>query len=293
MNLTLLYRGTLSSCNYDCPYCPFAKHWESPAELRADRAGLDRFVDWVAGRTEYTFSLLFTPWGEALVRRWYRDAVVTLCNLPHVRRVAVQTNLSVNPRWLAAADPATAALWCTYHPGQVGSSEEAGRAAFLGRLAVLDGLGVRYSVGVVGRREHLKAIEALRAELRPDVYLWVNAEKDEPGHDAAALVAALTRVDPLFATNLADHPSRGHACRTGWDVFTVDADGDVRRCHFVKQVVGNLHDDTFPANRARTACPNPTCGCHIGYVHLERLGLNAVYGDGLLERIPVRASPAR
>ena len=282
MNLTLLYRGTLSSCNYDCPYCPFAKHWESPAELAADRAGLDRFVAWVAGagRVGDELSILFTPWGEALVRRWYREAVVELSNLPHVRRVAVQTNLSVHPRWLAAADRGTAALWCTYHPGEVS------RPAFLDRCRALDELGVRYSVGVVGRREHLAEIEALRRELRPGIYLWVNAEKDEPGHDAAELVAALTRVDPLFPVNLVDHPSRGRACRTGRDVFTVDSAGDVRRCHFVDRVVGNLSDGWRPEGRAGSPCPNATCGCHIGYVHLEHLGLNATFGEGLLERIP-------
>ncbi|QDT14230.1 STM4011 family radical SAM protein [Alienimonas californiensis] len=286
MNLSFLYRGTLSSCNYDCPYCPFAKHWESPEELASDRAGLDRFVEWIAGRTDDEIAILFTPWGEALVRKWYREAVTFLSNLPHVRRVAVQTNLSVDPRWLADADPATAALWCTYHPGQAGSPGRAGRAAFLRRCRTLDDLGVRYSVGVVGRREHLAEIETLRTELRPGVYLWVNAEKDEPGHDAADLVEALTRIDPLFPTNLADHPSRGRACRTGWDVFTVDAAGDVRRCHFVDRVIGNLHDGTFPAGRSGAPCPNATCGCHIGYVHLEPLGLHEIFGDGLLERIP-------
>src|SRR5690606_24541191 len=72
LDLTILYRGTLSSCNYDCPYCPFAKHWESPAELAADRRGLARFVDWVSARTDDRLALFFTPWGEALVRQWYR-----------------------------------------------------------------------------------------------------------------------------------------------------------------------------------------------------------------------------
>ena len=29
MNLSILYRGPLSSCNYGCEYCPFAKHRET------------------------------------------------------------------------------------------------------------------------------------------------------------------------------------------------------------------------------------------------------------------------
>jgi len=52
MNLSILYRGPLSSCNYACGYCPFAKRTETPTELAHDRACLERFVAWVGGRTE-------------------------------------------------------------------------------------------------------------------------------------------------------------------------------------------------------------------------------------------------
>jgi MoaA/NifB/PqqE/SkfB family radical SAM enzyme len=40
----------LASCNYDCPYCPFAKRHDPPELLRADRAALARFTDWVGRR---------------------------------------------------------------------------------------------------------------------------------------------------------------------------------------------------------------------------------------------------
>src|SRR5690606_16122277 len=56
-------------------------------------------------------SILITPWGEALTRRWYRDALVALSHLPHVETVAVQTNLSCRTGWLADADPSRIALW--------------------------------------------------------------------------------------------------------------------------------------------------------------------------------------
>ena len=49
MNLSILYRGPLSSCNYACDYCPFAKRSETPAELAHDRACLERFAGWVGG----------------------------------------------------------------------------------------------------------------------------------------------------------------------------------------------------------------------------------------------------
>ena len=105
--------------------------------------------------------MLFTPWGEGLVRSWYRRAMVELSHLPHVRRVAIQTNLSCRPGWLAEADLDTLALWVTYHPGQVA------RERFLARCRDLAARGVRFSVGVVGLPEHLGHARRLRADL-PD-----------------------------------------------------------------------------------------------------------------------------
>ena len=45
--ISILYRGPLSSCNYACGYCPFAKRRETREELAADARALGRFVDWV------------------------------------------------------------------------------------------------------------------------------------------------------------------------------------------------------------------------------------------------------
>jgi hypothetical protein len=71
-------------------------------------------------------------------------------------------------------------------------------------------------------------------------------------------------------------------------VVTVDSHGDVRRCHFVDRVIGNLYDPDFADVLRPSQCPNSTCGCHIGYVHLEHLKLDDVFGQGLLERIPAQ-----
>jgi hypothetical protein len=280
LNLTILYRGTLSSCNYACPYCPFAKHWESPAELAEDRAGLERFCEWTTSRSQDRIAVFFTPWGEALVRHWYRQAIVDLSQLPHVTKVAVQTNLSCNLEWLRDARRDKLGLWCTYHPGQTRLE------SFLAQCQQLTELGVNHSVGCVGLREHLADIEALRRTLPDETYLWINAFKSKPDYYDPAIVESLTAIDPLFPLNNARHASRGQACRTGHTVVTVDSRGDLRRCHFVDTVIGNLYDPDFDAALYPVACPNETCGCHIGYVHLERLHLDSVFGSGILERIP-------
>jgi MoaA/NifB/PqqE/SkfB family radical SAM enzyme len=281
MNLSILYRGPLSSCNYACGYCPFAKRTESAAELAHDRACLERFVGWVGGRSADAIGVLFTPWGEALVRPWYQDALASLTRWPHVRKAAIQTNLSCKLDWLDACDRTRLALWCTFHPA------ETTRERFLAKCRDLYARGVRFSVGVVGLEEHFADISALRRELPADVYLWVNAYKREPDYYAPEAVEELTRIDPLFPINNRYHPSRGEPCRAGNTVISVDGDGTVRRCHFVKAPIGNLYAADFEGCLAERPCPNETCGCHIGYVHLDRLGLYERFGNGVLERVPV------
>lgn len=271
--LTILYRGPLASCDYDCAYCPFAKRRDTPEQLRADRAALERFAAWVA-RQDFDVAILFTPWGEGLVRSWYRKALVELSWLPNVRRVAIQTNLSCRTGWLADASD-RAALWVTYHPTQVPYDRF---------LAKLRSLTVRHSVGIVGDPAHLADAGRLRADLPPETYLWVNAEEGRLYTDAEA--ADWTALDPLFHHSRFPHPSRGLPCRTGDSVVSVNGDGDVRRCHFVAEPLGNLYDGSYAPQLRPRACPAAACDCHIGYVHLEPLGLYEVFGDGVLERIP-------
>ncbi|NKY86744.1 STM4011 family radical SAM protein [Nocardia veterana] len=278
MELSILYRGPLASCDFDCPYCPFAKRRDSRTQLRADRAALERFVGWATEQQEDRLSILFTPWGEGLVRSWYRQALVRLSQVPAVRRVAIQTNLSCRTDWLADADPTVVALWCTYHPGQTPYDR------FLAKCVDLSRRGIRFSVGVVGLPDHYEPARRLRADLPEHVYLWINAPEGHELSDAEA--ARWTELDPHFGFSRYPHRSGGFACRTGESVISVDGAGTVRRCHFVRTELGNLYDGSYRAALRPRPCPLRTCDCHIGYVHLETLPLYDLFGDGVLERIP-------
>lgn len=275
--LTILWRGPLSGCNYACPYCPFAKRKDSRATLAADRAALDRFVDWALA-SDRRLSILFTPWGEALIRRHYREAIVRLSHAPHVDTVAIQTNLSAPLGWAAQCDPKAAAFWVTYHPG------ETDRARFVAKVHQLDAMGLRYSVGVVGLRSHFDAIEQLRAELPPTAYLWINAEEALQGCYSDAEVERLAAVDPLFELNNRAWPSRGRACAAGETVISVRGDGEARRCHFVDTPIGNIYDPGFTERLQAAPCPRTSCNCHIGYSHLAELEFGSLFGGGLIER---------
>jgi MoaA/NifB/PqqE/SkfB family radical SAM enzyme len=280
MNLSILFRGHLSSCNYDCAYCPFAKTEDDLAARERDRASVERFVAWAGGWHTGTLGVLFTPWGEALVRAWYRAAIASLSKMERVERVAIQTNLSAPLSFLDACDTSRVALWCTYHPTQVS------RARFVARCAELERRGVRFSVGVVGVPNHFAEIAALRDELPATTYLWVNAVRGLARRYTPADVDFLERIDPYFGHNLSPPRSLGAPCRTGESVIAVDGSGDVRRCHFVRDVIGNIYQPGWECALAPRACPKAACDCHIGYVHRRDLPLYDLFHGGVLERIP-------
>jgi MoaA/NifB/PqqE/SkfB family radical SAM enzyme len=286
-DLHLNYRGPLSSCNYDCDYCPFAKHVSSREELQQDQQALTRFVHWCESHIDRRLSILFTPWGEGLIRRWYPEAMLKLAQLPHVVKVAIQTNLSSRLDWLDALEspnmpPDTReslGFWATYHPTQI----EIDR--FVARCHELDARAVGYSVGIVGLREHFDAIVELRRRLHPRTYLWINAYKSAgPGYYSACEREWLAGIDPLFEHNAIRHRTLGQPCAAGDSALFVRGDGNVSRCHFVDELRGNLYRDPLAQLLRREPCPQHECGCFIGYVHLDRLGLRARFGSGLAER---------
>jgi len=284
MNAVLYYRGSLSSCNYDCPYCPFGKTKDNAETLAKDRKQLRFFVDWVReqGQAGHRLSIFFNPYGEALIHRWYREAMVELSHMPHVAKIAIQTNLSARLDFARELNPGKAAFWATYHPGQV--TEE----RFLSQCMQAREHGVPFSVGSVGLRSAIPAIASLRGMLPEDVYLWVNAYKDQPDYYGDEEIAALQAIDPYFGINAMDYESMGKECHAGSSVFYVQGAGLVKRCYKDRGLIGNLYRDGLEGLSAKRACRMKVCDCYIGYIHMPHLELAGIYGDGLLERNPRR-----
>ncbi|MBP1990443.1 STM4011 family radical SAM protein [Paenibacillus eucommiae] len=286
MKASLYYRGSLSSCNYDCPYCPFSKTKDSAETLAKDREQLRTFVEWVQEQAHdgHRLSVFFNPYGEGLTHRWYREAITQLSHMEHVEKVAIQTNLSANLDWTQDIDRSKTAFWATYHP------EQTKEARFLAQCDDLYRRSIAFSVGTVGLRGAFGAIESLRRLLPQDVYLWVNAFKDKPNYYTADEVAFLRGIDPLFEWNLTDYDSRGQSCRAGEQVFYVQGAGLVKRCYKDRQVIGNLYRDGLAGLSAKRPCRMEHCGCYIGYIHMPQLPFQDMYGSGLLERIPLRGA---
>lgn len=283
--LAVLYRGPLDSCNYTCSYCPFAKREPLRETLDADRAALARFVDWAISAREWDLELLFTPYGEALIWPWYRDAIVHLSHHAHVRQVTIQTNASGPISFLSEADRARVSLWISWHPTEISLQD------FVERIEALHKLGTRMSVGAVAVPSHLEQVEALRRALPPDVPMWINAQK--PGVQYTAPDRARWRaIDPAFDVDAKRHLTRGRACLTGEDTISVDGRGDIRRCHFIDDLLGNLYVDDLRALLRPRLCSRARCDCWIGYTNVPDLDLRKTFDpDGILARMRAPAAP--
>lgn len=281
MRYTLYYRGAISSCNYACPYCPFSKTRDSAEVFAKDKAQLLRFVTWLHEQRDsgYEYTVFFNPYGEALIHRWYREAMVALSHLPHIRKVAIQTNLSAKLDWTRELNKRKAAFWATYHPGETTES------AFLTQCNQLERQEISFSVGTVGVKKHFPAIQSLRQALSPNVYLWINAYKDQPNYYSPVDIDFLRRIDPLFVDNLVDYVSKGKRCKAGEQVFYVHGTGKIKRCYKDRRVLGDLYRDGLAALSAERPCALQTCDCYIGYIHMPDLALDQHYGEHLLERI--------
>lgn len=277
MSLCITYRGSLNSCNYSCNYCPFAKQSSKKAVLQQDEEQLNRFLDWVEQQTSL-LRLLFTPWGEALIWPVYQRAITRLSKMPHVTSIAIQTNLSGKLSWLQKADASKIYLWSSFHPDQVSIDE------FITKCEQARSYKANLSAGMVGLKQHFDTLQALRRHLPDDVYIWVNANKDEADYYSRTDIEFLTQIDPFFPLNLTDHLSFGKPCHTGNKAFTVDGNGDIRRCHFITNVIGNIYTQPHENALKSRTCTAQKCDCYLGYVHLEELQFEQKFGKFYFER---------
>lgn len=285
MSLLVLFRTRLEWCNYTCGYCPWnATARRLPAEaFREDEARLARLLDRIADLAQEV-EFFITPKAEYLVLPYWRAAVARLIALPQVQRVTVQTNLSFDvEEFLQTVNPRKLALWTTYHPTEMSEEE---RAALPDKWRFLKEGGIPFSVGIVGTRTNLSHLQALRRRLDPDIYLWVNAYQREPNYYRPEDLEAIRTIDPYFDLNNQYFPSRGRPCDAGHQAVYLDDEGNLRRCFFVGEVIGNLFVDGWRRLPEATPCPQPTCHCYVGQMHIVELGFREIYGENLAARIP-------
>jgi hypothetical protein len=65
-------------------------------------------------------------------------------------------------------------------------------------------------------------------------YAEANTLAKQMQYYSASDLDRLERVDSLFPMNNLRHPRKGKRCLTGESVISVDGDGTIRRCHFIR-----------------------------------------------------------
>src|SRR5438270_3084911 len=102
----------------------------------------------------------------------------------------------------------------------------------------------------------------------------------------AEQLAEIRSVDPYFDLNNQHYPSLGQPCTAGQRAVYLDDEGDLRRCFFVGEVIGNLFTDGWRTLEAPLGCPLRTCHCYVGHMHVVDLDFRSVYGKYLAARVP-------
>lgn len=286
---TIVYRGSLKSCNYRCSYCPFSKHAMTQKELDADKRQWLRFTENLAQRAAslQIGALLVAPYGEALIHPWYWDGLAALSALPYMKAVGAQTNLSFPAdesltrfRW-AKGSVRKLRLWATFHP------EMASVQAFAEKCIFLHRSGVSVCAGAVGAPEHLPLIQKLRALLPREIYLWINRMDNRRAPYAKNEIDAFLEIDPYFVRELAYPPSDPGKCAGR---LFVEGDGRLRACCIAPASPENWYGPCNADDAPK--CSRKICSCYLAYGGQDDFMNRILFGDFPLFRIPRRPKAA-
>lgn len=315
---TVLYRGSLKSCNYSCSYCPFAKHRALASELEQDRRNFERFCASMEQRAEsFSIGAVFvTPYGEASIHRWYWEGLSRLAALPGIHRVGMQTNLSFSIE-------ASLRIFDAFEDNGPGGSSERGRiepcpiggghpgqestdraglerkreklciwATFHPEMTTVDEFaarchklvrnGISVCAGAVGVPENMRLVRNLRETLSSSVYLWVNKMDGLKRRYTQEEIASFTEVDPFFGYELDNPPADASMCT---DRCFVEADGRIHTCNISRAKAVNWYDGSEEAI-FEPMCSRKRCSCYLAYGGRTDFALRDVFGGYPVFRVP-------
>lgn len=280
---TILYRGSLKSCNYSCSYCPFSKHKISEKELERDKAQWGRFIGNLPerARARGIRALMVVPYGEALLYPWYWEGLAEISRWDWMEAVGAQTNLSFSVEQALrifrgrGGKTEKLRLWATFHPEMISVE------AFAERCAAVRQAGILLSVGAVGVPEELDVIRRLKDALPEGIPLWINRMDGLKRPYTRKEREALLELDPYFSLELAYPPGEARRCRGR---LFVEADGNVRACPLSPSYGVDWY--TWEGPLPVLDCRRRVCSCYLAYGGRQDLLLPLLYGAHPLFRIP-------
>ncbi|WP_200801336.1 STM4011 family radical SAM protein [Clostridium sp. Marseille-P2415] len=280
---TILYRGSLKSCNYNCSYCPFSKHKSSRGELAKDQEQLQRFINSLREQAPRlgTEALMIVPYGEILIHPYYWEGLARISSMETIEAVGAQTNLSFSmakclKKYAAAGGHREKLrLWATFHPEMTSLSQ------FIRQCKKLIKEGISFSVGAVGIPENLDLLRQLRECLPEEIYLWINRMDGVKRPYTADEQAAFQSIDPFFAQELGRRQADKSQCLNR---LFVEGDGKLRLCN----IGHSLKENWYNCNGS---LPSPECGraactCYLAYGGRADYDHSGRFGPYPLFRIP-------
>ncbi len=280
MTKNIFFRGEIDFCNYSCSYCPFAKKTLNKEKIQKESENLEKLYIYVKNMQEDA-NIMITPYGEALIHPLYQEFIARISTLENVRKIGIQSNLSVDTNELINtlsnnhADFSKIMLWATFH------SEYADIENFCNKANSLSEL-ISISCGIVANRKNYEEIRKLRENLNSDIYLWINAMDKIKNRFSNDEISALSKIDPMFAyefyakrvdfTNLRDDDF--FTCHS-YDKIYVDIQKYSSSCFFKKKIAID------------SLCNNhKICDCYLGYSNFGNNILDRFFGENIIFRIP-------
>lgn len=285
---TVVYRGSLKSCNYHCSYCPFSKHAMSKRELEKDNIQWKRLVQELKEKAEILKirSLLVTPYGEALIHPWYWEGFAALSALDAIDALGAQTNLSfsveerLHDYHARGGSYEKLHLWATFHP------EMTTIETFVEKCKKVQEKKVKICAGAVGVPKQIPLLRELRAALPREIYLWVNRMDGLKRPYTEEEKEAFLEIDPYFFRELTPPDAEVEQCQ---DRLFIEGNGRLHTCNISRSLA-----EDWEACKEQNRWPKPVCGhkicsCYLAYGGRKDLLNQVIFGPYSLFRVPRQA----
>ena len=172
----------------------------------------------------------------------------SLTRMPHVRKAAIQTNLSCKLDWVDACDRTGSPSGATFHPREIDRETLPGEVPRTGspRRPLQRRRG--RPQGTPRRDRRPFAASCRRTSTSGSTPTSASRTITPP-----EMVSSSTAHRPAVPDQHPLPPQPGRAMPGRATVISVDGDGTVRRCHFIREPIGNLYAPDFEACPGRAA----------------------------------------
>lgn len=268
-------------CNYRCPYCFFADHWDEVSERNVDLPLADWILAWERLRKKYGHVRILITGGEPFI---YPRFVEIMHNLSQDFSIGFDTNLSCSKELLvdfvSKTERSNISIGLSFHP------KFAEYESFLEKALFLKEEGYQICVQYVSYPEQIQLMPQYRDKFK-DSGLYFIPLPFRGSYKGLDYPASFNQEERKLIYNSTDNLDSEHKervekqlnqvkvkmkmCRAGQDYARIDADGTVFRCgHSVSspenKPMGNFFDKDFKFLESPLCCEQDVCPCEFRWL---------------------------